>query len=199
MQMESYSQYGEDAWIVQHVPLPSKGVYVDVGAADGVYLSNSYLFERMGWDGLLIEPDPRHHKRLYSQRRGQVVPYAVAKQKGFVTFGLMPEPTHSGILRASGNQIEIAAKPLSQMVQEAGIEKIHVLSIDTEGTELDVWASLDVERHAPSVVILEWETEGLPDKTEEIRTVMKSSGYVEVLKTQGNLIFLHGSDFIIEP
>ena len=40
-----------------------RGVYVEAGALDGVTKSNTLLFARAGWDGLLIEPIPSQAKR----------------------------------------------------------------------------------------------------------------------------------------
>lgn len=34
------------------------GVFFEMGAIDGVKLSNTYLLDRMGWRGLLIEANP---------------------------------------------------------------------------------------------------------------------------------------------
>nr|XP_053651068.1 uncharacterized protein LOC128701379 [Cherax quadricarinatus] len=46
------------------------GFFVEVGAVDGEYLSNSLYFERnRGWTGLLIEPFPETYKQLLSKQR----------------------------------------------------------------------------------------------------------------------------------
>ena len=60
LQQDTFSQFGEDKWLVDNVELPAKGFYVDVGAGNPINLSNSYLFEKLGWNGLLIDADPRH-------------------------------------------------------------------------------------------------------------------------------------------
>ena len=55
-----YSQSGQDHFIDTFVlNRKTNGVFVDVGANDGVNLSNSYYFEeKRGWTGLCVEPNP---------------------------------------------------------------------------------------------------------------------------------------------
>src|SRR4029077_1746907 len=56
---ESYrSQNGEDRWLEAHFGGKRSGFFVEVGAYDGVNLSNTYHFEQTGWTGVLVEPDP---------------------------------------------------------------------------------------------------------------------------------------------
>ena len=65
-----YSQYGQDRWIAETV-LPGKqaGVFVDVGAHDGVRFSNTLFLERqLNWTGLAIEPLVDVYERLVSNR-----------------------------------------------------------------------------------------------------------------------------------
>src|SRR5258706_11369284 len=55
-----YSQHSQDRF-VDNFLLHGKrgGVFVDVGAYDGVALSNTYYFEKeLGWQGICIEPNP---------------------------------------------------------------------------------------------------------------------------------------------
>lgn len=70
---------------------------------------------------------------------------------------------------------------------ERGITHIDLLSIDTEGTEIDVWRSIG--SHRPVVVIVEFNTVGLPDNTPAIMTEFEACGYVLRHRTEANLIF----------
>ncbi|XP_064080440.1 uncharacterized protein LOC135197266 [Macrobrachium nipponense] len=46
------------------------GTFVEVGAADGEFMSQTLMLERNhGWEGLLIEPDPRSYKILRERKR----------------------------------------------------------------------------------------------------------------------------------
>ena len=55
--MSYYSQHGEDKYIESLFP-EKEGVCIEVGAYDGITLSNTLHFEQKGWTALCIEPIP---------------------------------------------------------------------------------------------------------------------------------------------
>jgi hypothetical protein len=66
---DSYrSQNGEDRWLDAHFGAKRAGFFVEVGAYDGVNLSNTYHFEQCGWTGVLVEPDPDMAERCRRDR-----------------------------------------------------------------------------------------------------------------------------------
>lgn len=54
-----FSQHGEDRLAELCLGRRADGFYLDVGALDGLHLSNTAFFDRLGWRGVCIEPDPR--------------------------------------------------------------------------------------------------------------------------------------------
>jgi FkbM family methyltransferase len=52
-----HSQYGEDVFILQHFG-KRHGHFLDVGAYDGVHLSNTRCLMEAGWTGVCLEPSP---------------------------------------------------------------------------------------------------------------------------------------------
>ena len=62
----SYLPYGQ----VFHSHFEDKGFFVEVGAFDGVFLSNTLWFERnWNWTGLLLEANPRVFSTLVTRNR----------------------------------------------------------------------------------------------------------------------------------
>jgi hypothetical protein len=53
-----HSQFGEDQILARLFADTKVGTCVDVGAHDGIQLSNSYYFEQIGWHCVLVEPAP---------------------------------------------------------------------------------------------------------------------------------------------
>jgi len=48
----------------------TKGFFIEAGAVDGEYLSNTLFFEmKYSWTGLLVEPNPTSLKELYRKNR----------------------------------------------------------------------------------------------------------------------------------
>ena len=59
----SYSQYGEEPIILEFFH-GRVGRFLDVGAYDGVRMSNTRRLAELGWEGLCIEPNPNLFLRL---------------------------------------------------------------------------------------------------------------------------------------
>lgn len=51
-----YSQNDEEKFILEYFDGHEIGSFLDVGAADGVAMSNTYALYLKGWDGLAVEP-----------------------------------------------------------------------------------------------------------------------------------------------
>jgi hypothetical protein len=85
------SQLGQDKWVSEAVfPGVTTGFFLDVGSADGVFLSNTVALERKGWTGICIDPFPTHMegrtckmlKEVVSSETGQHVTFHPAGALG---------------------------------------------------------------------------------------------------------------------
>ena len=65
-----YSQVQEDIFLNENIFKNKKnGVYIELGALDGVLYSNTKFFEdSLNWKGILIEPHPEKFKLLQQNR-----------------------------------------------------------------------------------------------------------------------------------
>jgi FkbM family methyltransferase len=157
-EQQYFSQFGEDKWIVDNLHYPLNGIFVDVGASDGVYGNNTYFFEKIGWRGLCIDADPSHHASLKANRR-LVETYAVSSVRGEVEFYRHnTNSTWSGIYRRGKDYtpIRVQSRTLEELLVLHDMDKIDLLDIDVEGSEIDVWNSFNPELHRPEVVIIEY-------------------------------------------
>jgi hypothetical protein len=60
-----YSQIRQDRYIDFFFSKKRNGVFVDIGANDGVTLSNTYFLEKeRHWTGICIEPIPSSFEKL---------------------------------------------------------------------------------------------------------------------------------------
>ena len=72
------------------------GTFVDVGAHNGISLSNSYFFEtELGWKGICVEPIPRAFGELQKNRnsilvQGCVTDFSVQGEFLLITHGEIP-------------------------------------------------------------------------------------------------------------
>jgi FkbM family methyltransferase len=143
------------------------GVFVEVGANDGVSLSNTLTFERdRGWRGLCIEPNPTVFAALEAARqvpcinlgvgdRDALLPFQVIHGAGQMLSGFVNMPGKKLQRRIDrelilyGSQTEIInvpCRPLDDILDENGIGEIHYLSIDTQGEEPQILRSLNPSR-----------------------------------------------------
>src|SRR3989442_1412361 len=87
----TYSQWGEDRLIWEYFGRKPDGFYVEVGANDPKQLSQTFLLEETGWEGILIEPQSACCERLRTLRKKSKV-FQVAcgapERKGTALFHL---------------------------------------------------------------------------------------------------------------
>lgn len=190
--MTYYSQNGEDKWLVENwsrLSLPDCGFFVEVGVGDGTTISNSLWLEQRGWDGLLIEPDTRNHDAIRSTRKARLVPLAVGGHAR--PFVLADNPELSGFLRKKneGMVLTVTVSRLDEILDAEQVEHVDIISIDTEGTEVEVWDTLDLKRWRPKVAIIEWYSSGIGEFAAQIKRRLAVDGYECVATLGCNLIF----------
>lgn len=188
-----FGQWGEDRWLAEHLVPPAVGVFVDVGAGDGTRGSNTRYFENHGWTGLCVDADPRNHT-LLARRRCTVATCAIATRVGRRPFSMYKgKPSWSGLgdRGTAYTSISVDCRTLEDLLTEAGIGRIDLLSIDVEGDELDVWNSFAATRHRPGIVIIEYD-DNEPDRSQQ-RILSYLDGYQVLHRTPANML-LRGQD-----
>jgi len=171
-----YSQCGQEKWLLENVfQDKNDGVFVDIGAHDGLTLSNSFYLEQLGWTGLAVEPIPALFEKLQKNRSCICVNGCIAQQNGKRTFrqiegyaemlsGLVDEYDAKHLARiereiaqhgGSYQEIEVDCFAFNSLMKAHGISKIDYLSIDVEGVELEVLKGIDFSQLQISVIGVE--------------------------------------------
>jgi len=169
-------------------------VFVDVGAGHPIHLSNTYFFEKNGWTGICIDADPTQYKIL-KKERVNVEWAAILPIAGEIGFSQSYLPELSSVLDRGKRKglmkilfkkpIQVRGVELETLLNKYNITEIDLLDIDVEGSELEVWRSFDYKKHKPKVVIIEYYTLGLPDRSGEILNFFSntlSTGSYHLLK-----------------
>ncbi len=193
----TYSQYGQDEIVDSILKEKTNGVYVDIGAHDGVSFSNSYFFEEeRDWTGVCFEPNPEVFKQLSASRMSSkdchLVNAGVGIIDGTMSFCKCTGSTEmlSGFIDlydvrhlqridneialngGSRELIDVKVVRLNEYLSGIGINHIDYLSIDTEGGEQEILESIDFSKISVSVVSVE-NNYGSPN----MRTYMESNGF----------------------
>lgn len=191
-----------EAALLQAYFQEARGVFVEVGANDPIAGSQSFAFERRGWDGLLIEPLAECVQRLKSLRKAKVVEAAAGSP---ADEGKRLPLLVAGGLSTLSSQIKQLVEPedtrlvpirtLDSMLAEAGIDAIDFLSIDVEGHELDVLSGFSIERYRPRLILLEDDAH-----TRAKHAYLTARGYVLVRRTNLNNWYVpSGTRFPVSP
>jgi FkbM family methyltransferase len=181
--LRSCSQHGEDALIWALCGEKTTGYFVEVGAYDGVSLSNSYFFEAIGWTGLLVEAHPDLYSRCRNARPGSRVVHAAlgkAGADGSVAFHAVSggqgidslsytvtDDEHTRRIVREGGSARIVEVPLTSLDALLGVDPpttIDFVSVDVEGAEMDVLQGLDLDRWRPRILVVEDNSEGRDDR-----------------------------------
>lgn len=162
------SQDGQDKYVAEVLfPALRAGTFVDIGAHDGVRLSNTYYLEKtLGWNGLAVEPIASIYQELIRNRNCITINGCVSDVSGTAEFvellgygrmlsGLKHKYDQRHIQRIQrvseehGTPIEssfVHCYTLEDLLQRHAIAFVHYLSLDIEGGELDVLKSIDYRK-----------------------------------------------------
>lgn len=159
---EFFAQFGEDRLLWQYFNQKKEGFFVEVGANHPTWCSQTCFFERQGWRGILVEPLPENCRLLREQRPGSRVfqlALGAPEQRGHATFHVACEMNSLSGLQPDEEreytQVEVEVRTLDDVLEECAAPRIDLLSIDVEGTELDVLRGFAIERYRPAVLLLE--------------------------------------------
>lgn len=190
----SKSQLRQDIFALSELGFPKNGFFVEFGAADGVYLSNTYLMEQMfGWNGILAEPARRWQGALLRNRScsvetdcvwresGSTLTFTEADEGEYSTINSFSDSDFHGKFRKSGNTYEVKTISLNELLDKYNApERIDYLSIDTEGSEYDILSRFDFRKRQFNVITVEHNWGPMRDK---IHALLTRHGYVRKLET----------------
>ncbi|MEI8365539.1 MAG: FkbM family methyltransferase [Parachlamydiaceae bacterium] len=153
-----------------------QGVFVDIGAHDGIKFSNTYFFEKhLGWTGMCVEPLPEVFERLKANRKCLCVQGCIFDKYETVPFlkisgypemlsGIIEnyDPQHVrriqteiAMIGGKSEIITVKCYNLTKLLIDNNIHHVDYLSIDTEGGELGILKSIDFTRIDVEIIDVE--------------------------------------------
>lgn len=172
-----------------HGKLPEVGYAVDVGASDGIWLSNSKFLEDRGWTVICVEPNPllanegMKNRKIWKQvacgdNDGEIADFFIVGEYPHSSYSSMrPENKHAPIYDSDswGKLIQASKKTttivrtLNSLIAEHQFPRLDFLTIDVEGSELSVLHGIDLCVWTPRIMVLEaWSDEKLSDLINQI-------------------------------
>jgi FkbM family methyltransferase len=151
--MTSYSQAGQDLWVVEKLRGRHGGYFVDCGAHDGEQFSNSAMLEReYGWTGICIEAAKTGFEKLCKARKCKCVRAAVWSKHEMVP--IRDDNMFGGVDPVYGEPVQ--GRTLTEILDFCGAPPVmDYLSLDIEGCELDAIKTLDHSRYGFLTITVE--------------------------------------------
>jgi len=209
----SLSQHADDYVAWQLLGKKTNGFAIEIGAFDGLHLSNVYSLEKIGWDTMNIEPNPKMFKEVEINRPDSLnINCAVVSDKSIKKIKFYAEEigvlsgcsydeidverrySNRGLAYAKPMEINVLAKTLDQLLIEnkLGSQKINLVSIDVEGFELEVLNGIDFDRVIIGMIIIESNSDEFDKRIFKFFEDKKE--YVFLGRNYQNLFFSHRSE-----
>lgn len=186
--MRFYSENGEDIVLWNALGGGTSGFYVDVGAMEGQWRSNSLTFEEAGWDGVCVEAHPLYYELLAHIRKCTSIWAAVGSEdKDKIPFKI----THYGAMSSlkmdlqieiPWNQyfecalnVNVPMKKLDTILEGFGNRPIDFVSIDVEGSEVDAMKGFTLDVWKPRIVVIEVNRE---DRLVDVDAIFSAANYM---------------------
>jgi len=140
-----------------------KGFFIELGANDGLFQSNTAFFEKeLDWTGILIEPSFKGYELCKINRSNSVCLNCACVsndyKKDFVWGDFSdnnPMGSINGTRIRSNKLIEVKATTLEKILDENNGKNIDLLSLDTEGYELEILKGLNMDKYRPKFMLIE--------------------------------------------
>jgi len=173
-----FSEGGEDFLLWSLFRYKRRGAYIDIGAFDGRYLSNSLSFARSGWRGVCVEPVAEYYELCKTNQPDAVCIRAACVDDPAlenVQFHAEPLGVYSRLELAPNAETKLKHSYEAYSANLPGFENINVpavtvsqlidehlegqapdfLSVDVEGSEITVLEGVDFDRHHPRIIVAE--------------------------------------------
>jgi FkbM family methyltransferase len=179
----SKSQFSQDLFALSSTGFKRNGYFVEFGATDGVEMSNTYLLEKhYSWTGILAEPARIWHSSLSSNRKVSIETCAVDDLSGkLVEFAEDKSAMLSGLIQSSyagknnSAVYQVSTISLNDLLAKYSAPKhIDYMSIDTEGSELQILENFSFSQHSFSVITVEHNNR---EDRFRIKNILERNGY----------------------
>ncbi len=154
-----YSQNNEQDIILQYFG-NRKGFFLDIGANDGITLSNTYALQLQEWKGVLIEPSEEAFNRIKASNGVQKFNVAIGTEDGHCTFHEMGNHLNAGdvSLLSTIKKTELKRWPgvefkermtevwtYKTLLKHSPLKFFDFISIDAEGVDYEILEQIDLK------------------------------------------------------
>jgi len=198
----SYSQLNQDNTVLEFFNNRKKLYFLDIGANDGITLSNTYKLEKeYGWDGICSEPLPDIFKKLKKCRNIHNDKNAVYSQSGLtLDFSDAANDLLSGITKhidahheaKNHKTVKVKTITLDKLLKKYKAPKtIHYMSLDTEGSEYEILKSVNHKDY--KFLYINLEHNYIEPRRTLMRELLEQNGYLYKGENEFDDDYIHSS------
>lgn len=208
---EFYSDLRQDRWVASVFNDGRKGYFLDFGAFDGLDMSNTLHLERtLGWTGICVEPNPTYYPKLCAERSAICVNLALWSRSrevltmvdahGLSAFEHLKDGDSNAATRnlATQRRIEVeTVNPTALLERFAAPATIEYMSLDVEGSELEILAALDLERYDIRLMSIEHDCQA--ERQAQVREHLAAYGYVGMQMGYDDFFYRESGTYPVSP
>lgn len=204
--MTTYSQLGQDLEVLKFYNNKKNGFFIEIGASDGIELSNTYLLEqKYNWNGICVEPLPDKFKLLCNNRPNSLcydkavynesnidVIFDIANNYDLLSGISDNIDCHKNKVNSNKTQIIVNTTSLNDLLEKSNAPLIiDYLSLDTEGSEFEILKSVDFNKYIFGLIDVEhnW----VEPKRQQIKDLLLSNGYDYIRENRFDDCYKHKS------
>jgi len=185
----SQAQLFQDLWVAYELSTRRGGFFVEFGAANGIKLSNTFFLEKnLGWSGILAEPSRSYYPALLQNRdcfidrrcvwteTGEQLIFNETVAAELSTIDAFSESDHHAAGRRIGSRYTVETVSLNDLLSDwSAPRRIDYLSIDTEGSELEILTKFDFQKYDVRTITVE---HNYTDNRALIHELLSRNGFV---------------------
>ena len=186
--LPTYSQHDYrgaplDHLLIELMRFKQQGIFIEVGAYNGVLFSNTKLLEdHYGWTGILIEPSLKRFYELLKNRpnaKNFCCALGSFDEHGSYGVGDFDGGLMASLTDRTDNDIRVKVPiySLQSILDQCGFKHIDFFSLDTEGYELNILKGIDFKRTTFDYLLIEIYT----GQYNEICNFLDNEGYQMIL------------------
>jgi len=198
--IKNYSQIKQDLKVLSFYNNKQNGYFIEIGANDGINLSNTYLLEKnYNWKGICVEALPDKFNDLVKNRKSININKAVYDKTGEI-LQFSSDDLLSGITdkidkhmdSKTKQQISVETMTLNDILDQNNAPTfIDYISIDTEGSEFEIIKSVDLNKYKFGLMHIEHNF--VEPRRTEMKTYLLENGYLYKGPNEFDDEYIHNS------
>ncbi len=202
-------QWEAESWAILQEHIGKGATVVDIGAHIGYYSLKAAPVAGPAGHVIAIEPNPETIQKLRGNiqasgaRTITVEPVACSDTESTLELFAAPRSNtgETSLSRTNASQdsqgvtsYKVRARPLDEILKQAGVSRVDAVKIDVEGAEYLVLkgATETLDRYHPALLIeiVEHQLQAMGTSSEQVKELLRSHGYTARRTVQNNIEFV---------